>query len=185
MDKYKSIPIGKTFCNLTVISRAPNDSWGHRKWNCECSCGKKTCVATRQLGKTISCGCAKIRGQTGSNVTGKGDVTGTLLNTMRGSAKRRSIPFEVTAAYIWDLYLLQEGKCAISGIPISFGEKNNKWRRGRSASLDRIDSSLGYTEGNVQWVDRRINSMKLELSMPDFLSLIATIHKFNTEPSPK
>lgn len=32
--------------------------------------------------------------------------------------------------------------------------------RTRTASLDRIDSTKGYVEGNVQWIHKRLNIMK-------------------------
>ncbi len=35
-----------------------------------------------------------------------------------------------------------------------------KWNSETSASLDRIDSSLGYIEENVQWVHKDVNMMK-------------------------
>jgi hypothetical protein len=33
-----------------------------------------------------------------------------------------------------------------------------------SASIDRIDSSLGYVKGNVRWVSRAMNWMKNEMT---------------------
>jgi hypothetical protein len=59
----------------------------------------------------------------------------------------------------------QGGKCAISGIPFSVV-------KGASdiVSIDRIDSQTGgYSENNVQLVLRRVNSMKNDISMQDFL----------------
>ena len=35
------------------------------------------------------------------------------------------------------------------------------------ASLDRIDSSKGYTKDNVWWISRRENSCKMDLSIQD------------------
>ena len=35
------------------------------------------------------------------------------------------------------------------------------------ASLDRIDSSKGYTIDNVWWISRRENSCKMDLSIED------------------
>lgn len=42
-------------------------------------------------------------------------------------------------------------------------------RRELPLSLDRVDSSKGYIRGNIQWVTKRINWMKGDLSMEEFL----------------
>lgn len=51
---------GQVFGKLTVLSKAENVN-GRTSWNCQCSCGKKKIVSSRNLksGKTRSCGCLK------------------------------------------------------------------------------------------------------------------------------
>ena len=39
-----------------------------------------------------------------------------------------------------------------------------------TASLDRIDSSKGYIQGNIQWVHKRINQMKWDSEENDFIN---------------
>jgi hypothetical protein len=41
--------------------------------------------------------------------------------------------------------------------------------KGGTASLDRIDSKLGYIPGNIQWVHKTINRMKVNLPEEDFV----------------
>jgi len=60
----------------------------------------------------------------------------------------------------------QNGKCAISGETLTCETKQGVVNT--NASLDRIDSSLGYTLDNVQLVCRIINVMKTDLSMDAF-----------------
>lgn len=50
-----------------------------------------------------------------------------------------------------------------------------------TASLDRIDSSKGYIEGNVQWVHKRINKMKLDDSDTEFIEWCRLIADFNKD----
>lgn len=38
-----------------------------------------------------------------------------------------------------------------------------------NASLDRIDSTRGYVEGNLQWVDKVFQKMKRVMSDADFI----------------
>lgn len=42
--------------------------------------------------------------------------------------------------------------------------------------IDRIDSALGYIEGNVQPCCKEANLAKLNMSEEDFLQLIREIH---------
>lgn len=51
---------GKTFGQWSVISRAPSKTYGHviqTRYNCECTCGKKTVIAAAalKLGKSTKC----------------------------------------------------------------------------------------------------------------------------------
>jgi hypothetical protein len=64
--------------------------------------------------------------------------------------------------YLYDLFIQQNGQCAISGIKISLG--NGKPGKLRTASLDRIDNTKGYVYGNVWWVHKHINKIKRTLT---------------------
>jgi hypothetical protein len=60
------------------------------------------------------------------------------------------------------MYLRQDGKCAITGMPIDLTT---------DASVDRIDSMKGYTKDNIWWVKKEINLMKNNLSLEEFILL--------------
>ena len=68
---------------------------------------------------------------------------------------------------VWNLYLKQDKKCALTGIPISF-EKTNV---GYSASIDRIDSNIEYHLYNIQLVHKDINLMKNHFNEDYFISM--------------
>ena len=53
--------------------------------------------------------------------------------------------------------------------------KDKSW----NASLDRIDSSKGYIEGNVQWVHQNINMMKNKFDNQYFIEMCKLITKNN------
>ena len=63
-----------------------------------------------------------------------------------------------------------DGKCALSGVGISIDYGGN-------ASLDRIDSSLGYTAENIQWVDGKVNLAKRAMSDEEFIEMCKRIVK--------
>jgi hypothetical protein len=67
------------------------------------------------------------------------------------------LDFRISKADVWDLYLKQNGRCALTGLPVSFCHNNY---RGRTASLDRICSKGHYTIDNVQILHTETNKMK-------------------------
>lgn len=100
-------------------------------------------------------------------------ISKSYFSRIKRGAKDRNIKYseDITIEYLWQLFIFQDKKCAITGIDLNFntnlpGEKSNQ-----NASLDRIDSSKGYEDGNVQWVDRQINLMKRDMSQEDFIEL--------------
>ena len=44
-----------------------------------------------------------------------------------------------------------------------------------NASLDRIDSSKGYVEGNLQWVLSEVNMMKQQYSQDRFIEICKAV----------
>ena len=77
-------------------------------------------------------------------------------------ARSRKIGFDLDEDYIGKLLFLQGNRCALSGI--EFGETVKP-------SLDRIDSSKGYTRGNVQLLCFEVNRMKTNLDEHRFIGL--------------
>lgn len=68
----------------------------------------------------------------------------------------------------------QSSKCIYTGLLLTYEYNNNN-----KMSIDRIDSSLGYIETNIQLVCKKVNWMKLHLSEEYFLSLIKQIYEWN------
>jgi hypothetical protein len=91
-------------------------------------------------------------------------------NLNRGS---RVIDFNLSYDYLDLLWENQNGKCAYTGELLNFGRS----KVNGTASLDRIDSSLGYVEGNVQFVHKDVNIMKWDLSEKRFLDICEKITK--------
>ena len=69
------------------------------------------------------------------------------------------------------LFESQNRKCVYTKYDLYFG--NNRIRG--TASLDRIDSSKGYVDGNVQWVHKDVNTIKWDLSHDKFLEICKLI----------
>jgi len=99
---------------------------------------------------------------------GTTDITGSYISGARHGAKKRNLSFTVTKEYLQSLLEEQGFKCAYTGACLKKDSGNLK-------SLDRIDSSIGYDEGNLQWVTWEVNRMKGALSESQFLQLTETI----------
>ena len=86
---------------------------------------------------------------------------------------KRGFEYSVTKPFLWNLYLQQNRKCNLTGLALCFKQNGEP----QTASLDRIDSSRGYVEGNVQWVHKDINNMKQDYSMNEFLTYCKLIYE--------
>ncbi len=161
--------IGKNFGKLTVYKRAGRDTSKKTMWECHCGCGGSRIVRTHDLlnGKYKDCGCAaKEQKVLEKELSGYGNITGGYIYRVKYGAQKRNLEYSVSTEYLWDLYLKQNKKCALSGIDITILPTDNG--NGQTASLDRIDNSKGYIVGNVHWVHKDINIMKCDHSVQDF-----------------
>jgi len=102
-----------------------------------------------------------------------------LVRGAKGRAKKKGRVFEIDETYIRELLVLQNHKCAISGIDLttSFGEGWSK----TSISIDRIDSSIGYTKDNVHLVCDQVNRMKNTLSTKELIALCKQVIEYQTK----
>ena len=157
-ENLKNKPFGK----LIVEQFVGTDCKQQALWNCLCECGKHKIVKASRLksGEVKSCGCLhQVR---------VGDIDGHHFANIRAHARQKKMKFTITIEQIWNLYLMQDGKCALSGVNIGFDRKN---KPNTTASLDRIESSRGYTIDNVQWVHKDINQMKSDRTEDYFIDL--------------
>lgn len=88
--------------------------------------------------------------------------------------RRRDPNAEITAEYIEYLWDKQQGKCIYSGFQMTKdpGDKD-VW------SVDRVDSSKGYTLDNVVLCSRAVNMMKQDLPLDRFFEYVAAIYGKN------
>lgn len=90
--------------------------------------------------------------------SGDTEIQQTFWWNIMDRAKRKNIEFNITKEYAISVLQEQKYKCALSGVDINLPKF---YRDKQEASLDRIDSDLGYIKGNVQWVHKTINASKL------------------------
>jgi len=175
--------INKKYGDLTVIKYVGKNKFGFRIWLCRCKCGKEINIIINDLksGHSKSCGCSK---KLNCNFRhhgwkGYGEISGKKFTKFKNRAKEAGLAFDITIEYIWDLFLSQNKKCKLTGLPLTFAQRDNQ-QSDTTASLDRIDSSKGYIEGNVQWVYKDINQMKWNFELRHFINLCHLVAKENT-----
>lgn len=88
--------------------------------------------------------------------------------------KARNHDYDIDLEYLLQLWNKQSGRCAYTGISMLLPEGK---KRGEmlTASLDRIDSSIGYMKGNVQFTLTAINYMKNDMTHQQTIELINLI----------
>lgn len=126
-----------------------------------------------------SCGCDLTKrrqeaGRKSAAFIGFKEISSHYISQPRWIAKQRQLAFDIDGQFIWDLYKAQEGLCALSGVPIKFA-RTNLQRTTATASLDRINSDLGYTKDNVQWVHKDIQGLKMHLPETRFIELCTKV----------
>jgi hypothetical protein len=155
--------IGQRFDKLTVVGYEHANARPLVVCRCDCGVIVKQRAELLHKNKTSNCGCDARGGYEGFEGLSK-----TIYGRMLRNAANRDLTVEVTIQFLWELYLRQGGRCALSGTPISLSKKSAV---ASQASVDRIDSDRGYTEDNVQWVHKDINLMKLDLDQARFFEL--------------
>lgn len=187
--KRKNIPIPKkprggqnrkdlirqVFGSLTVVARAESKN-GLATWHCECVCGGEIIVRGSDLrqGKIKTCGC-RTGIENKRNWQGSKFIPKSYWRSLNQNAIQRKIKFNLCLDYLDFLFEIQQNKCALSGLPISF--------RNHTASLDRIENDLGYIEGNVHWVHKDVNCMKQTFAKDYFVYLCKSIAEKHYEPT--
>ena len=95
-----------------------------------------------------------------------------LISTAK---KRKNFECSISAEYVKSIWQKQEGRCAYTKLPLT-ADANQL----TTMSLDRIDSDVGYVEGNVQLVCVSINRMKLDYPEHQFIQLCHCVAQNNS-----
>ncbi len=94
-----------------------------------------------------------------------------LLHAAKHRAKKRGLPFELAPEDV-----IIPARCPILGLPMVFGI-NKGGRAPGSPSLDRIDSTKGYTKDNVWVISHMANAMKYTATKEELLKFASWVNK--------
>jgi hypothetical protein len=144
------------------------------------SCGIKQYYTTKyELGRATKNNslCISCHNKSGKNNKGKyREIPISWFDSKKRKALEKGREFEFDIKYIWSIYVKQDRKCALSGLPLDF---NTDTENGM-VSIDRINNDKGYTKRNIQLLHKDINFAKWTFSQKDFIKiciLVAQNHK--------
>lgn len=140
-----------------------------------------------------SCTGKAIKSNLGANL---GDTTGLLrgynkadefspfrlcFKSVRYRSREKGFEHDLDLQFLKDLWEKQDGKCAVTGIPLVL--ENKITNPNFSASLDRVDSSKWYIKENVHFVSTTVNFAKNKFSLETLEEFIDLIKKCGVEQS--
>lgn len=104
------------------------------------------------------------------------DIFSYHLMQIRQRFRRDNIKVAISAK---DLHYKWTGYCSLSGEELNLGCSRVDIRKNSNASVDRKDSSKGYTPDNIQWVTKKVNIAKHVLSDEDFITMCKQVARHN------
>jgi len=98
----------------------------------------------------------------------------------RGEASQQ---IKVDLDYVYHVGAGQDFLCALTGVELEFtrgGQKwLGKWCNPNSCTIDRIDSSKGYVQGNIQLITWKANCLKQHLDNQEFIDFCKDVADWN------
>lgn len=167
--------LGKRFGKWLVLSDV--EKGRYPKVRCLCDCGEERVVSRVNILAGKSKGCRKCSGmgrQRNPSWRGYGDIPGYFWGILLKSAAARNLPVSITIQDLQALWEKHGGVCALSGMPISLVVQGRS-RKGWTASVDRINSDVGYTVDNIQFVHKDVNLMKNHFREDYFINVCKKI----------
>lgn len=173
-SKYKNkFKIGDRYGLLSVIDGniiMENEA----KLKVRCECGNEKIVTAFNLikGRCISCGCQMNKsGDKHPSWNGGQLSIESKYRHLISNANQRNLLVDVDIDYLMELLKKQKYKCPLSSLRIDL----------KNGSVDRIDSSIGYTKENTRWIHKDINIMKNSYSDDYFKYMCKLVSGIETE----
>lgn len=143
-----------SFCNKEFLTK-PMDVWlGRSKGHLKCS--RKN-----------------YRGAKNPRFNGFKEITGLFWRGIKGNAKVRNLTLDVSKEDLYNKLIEQNHKCYYTNLDIYISQFNSD--KETTASVDRLDSNKGYTKDNIVWCHKKVNIMKMNLTVEEFVEFCRLI----------
>lgn len=175
----KEIQPGTVFGEWTVLEQitSKDDKARHISLlKVKCTCGTEKLIRKSGVVEGRSKACKPCSTRLKSINPGYKELGGAQIWHIRNGAEKRNLEYTLTPEYMWDLLEKQEFKCALTGIPLIISKIKTSEV---TASLDRIDSKQGYIPGNVRWVHKRVNVMRMNMTDEELLEWCILLVEYN------
>lgn len=184
ISHIKTMKTGDRFNNLVFIQFDVINNKTLGRFLCDC--GKiYNCTASKiYKGVKHNCGCNNTINNRIDRLHRLGVNYGLyhLLDRTRYRCLIHQIEFKITIEDLLEIWLKQNKECYYTGVKLSLPNKSSNKNLTNQASIDPIDSNLGYTKSNIQFVDKDVNFLKFDLSEPKFLEICELIsNKFQPQ----
>lgn len=80
-------------------------------------------------------------------------------------------PYNLPDGYLYNQYKLQDGKCYYTGYKFDYTQPRSPF----SISVDKLIPNKGYTVGNIVLCTQSMNTMKLNMSISEFIDHLKSI----------
>lgn len=188
LTSTKEWPRGECRCGRALVYRSSRDIG--RKRYCSASCkaeaqrGRRAIAPYTAARKCQNCGIdfiAVVKKQAYCSKSCQGEVGARRAKILADGDMRKHIKRllvykdrrHLSIDYVLAMLARQEGRCALSGVPLTAAV--GRGRVNTNLSIDRIDSAVGYVDGNIWLVCRVVNIMKNNLSVSEFRAYCSRI----------
>ena len=159
------------------------DSWTTRKYITKI-CPLCNTSFTKKMGFTKYCSpeCSRKGHLERESFRRRSSVEYTLRVIAAGCknrAKRTGKECDIDVQYLLDKLKEQDGKCAMTGVELLSSRTNTRINsHPHTVTVDRIDSTKGYTKDNVQIVSYIYNCAKNNWSHDDVIQMAKGVLKY-------
>ena len=144
--------VGQKFGRGTVLEIDRVDKNYNKYWKLICECGNYYSSQTGSLrsGNCKSCGCLQKHAAKLVNWKGYEEIPYSYYRDLQNKAVKRNIEFLISIEDIWNIFILQNKKCKLSGRELFF----TKGKKRGNASVDRTDINVILDRSNsMGWGD--------------------------------
>ena len=176
--KSRKEEVGNKYGRLLVIASVESNR--KMKWLCKCDCGNEKVVLGVNLrsGGSKSCGCLTLEAT--SLPEGEGAFNQLYKRYIEG-ARHRNIEWNLSKDQVRSI---TKKNCYYCGVEPKYEISTGKTKEGKIIGngiylyngIDRVDSSLGYTEDNVLPCCGTCNVAKLNMSINEFKDWVSTVY---------